>query len=149
MAFDFQRARALLQSGNLAKLFVEELGWEPSRLSITLRAGQTDYALTAIAEKKSFTVRLCACKDGCLPDHSTRLKLDRALAHTSFEHLIVFAKIGVSLVTVLLVASTRLSRRNVCASCCEAPSLSLFAQPEPSRSAYFRNGQSRLRTAAY
>ena len=29
--------------------------------------------------------------NGCLPDHNTRLKLDRALAQTSFEHLIVFA----------------------------------------------------------
>ena len=27
---------------------------------------------------------------GQLPDHTTRLKLDRALTQTSFEHLIVF-----------------------------------------------------------
>lgn len=91
MPFDFQRARPLLQTGNLAALFVEELGWEPCRLSLTLRAGETDFTLTAIAEKKGFTAWLCACQDGWLPDHNTRLKLDRALAQTSFEHLIVFA----------------------------------------------------------
>lgn len=28
MPLDFQRARPLLQTGNLTKLFVEELGWE-------------------------------------------------------------------------------------------------------------------------
>jgi hypothetical protein len=91
MPFDFQRARHLLQGGNLTKLFVEELGWEPSRQKLTLRAGETDYAFTAVAEKRGFTAWLCASPDGKLPDHTTRLKLDRALTQTSFEHLIVFA----------------------------------------------------------
>ena len=91
MPFDFQRARPLLHAGELTKLFVEELGWEPCRQKLILRAGETDYAFTAIAEKRGFTAWLCARADGSLPDHTTRLKLDRALAHTSFEHLIVFA----------------------------------------------------------
>ena len=51
MPFDFQRARPLLHSGALAKLFVEELGWEPRRQNLTLRAGETDYAFTAVAER--------------------------------------------------------------------------------------------------
>ena len=89
MPLDFQRARPLLQSGNLAKLFVEELGWEPARQKLTLRVSETDYTFTAIAEKRGFTAWSCAC-DGKLPDHTTRLKLDRALTQTSFEHLIVF-----------------------------------------------------------
>jgi Eco57I restriction-modification methylase len=91
MAFDFQRARPLLQSGNLTKLFVEELGWEHCRQKLTLRAGETDYAFNAVAEKRGFTAWLCASADGKLPDHATRLKLDRALTQTNFEHLIVFA----------------------------------------------------------
>jgi hypothetical protein len=90
MPLDFQRARPLLQSGNLTKLFVEELGWEPARQKITLRVGETDYAFAAIAEKRGFTAWSCACANGKLPDHTTRLKLDRALTQTSFEHLIVF-----------------------------------------------------------
>ena len=90
MSLDFQRARPLLQNGNLSKLFVEELGWEPCRQKLTLQAGETDYAFTAIAEKRGFTAWLCASADGKLPDHTTRLKLDRALTQTSFEHLIVF-----------------------------------------------------------
>jgi len=91
MPFDLQRARPLLQNGDLAKLFVEELGWEHCRQKLTLRAGETDFAFTAVAEKRGFTAWLCASTDGRLPDHSTRLKLDRALTQTSFEHLIVFA----------------------------------------------------------
>ena len=91
MPLDFQRARPLLQSGNLTKLFVEELGWEPVRQKLTLRAGETDYAFTGIAEKRGFIAWLCESPTGGLPDHTARLKLDRKLSETSFEHLIVFA----------------------------------------------------------
>ena len=92
MPFDIQRARPLLQNGDLAKLFVEELGWEHCRQKLTLRAGERDFTFTAVAEKHGFTAWLCASADGRLPDHSIRLKLDRALTQTSFEHLIVFGK---------------------------------------------------------
>lgn len=90
MPFDFQRARPFLQNGELAKLFIEELGWEPCHQTLTLRVGQTDYSLTAVAEKRGFIAWVCPSPDGWLPDHSTRLKLDRLLTQTSFEHLIVF-----------------------------------------------------------
>ena len=55
MPLDFPRARPLLQKCDLPKLFIEELGWEPARQKLTLRAGETDYAFTAVAEKRGFT----------------------------------------------------------------------------------------------
>lgn len=91
MPFDVSRARPLLQNGDFCRLFIEELGWEPCRRKLTLRAGDRDFAFTAIAEKRGFTAWVCESPDGGLPDHATRLKLDRALTQTSFEHLIVFA----------------------------------------------------------
>ena len=91
MPLDFQRARPLLQSGNLTKLFVEELGWEPVHQKLTLNAGETDYVFVAIAEKRGFTAWQCVSVGDKSPDHATRLKLDRKLSETSFEHLIVFA----------------------------------------------------------
>jgi hypothetical protein len=91
MPFDLQRARPLLQNCNLPTLFVEELGWEPARQKLTLREAERDYAFTAVAEKHGFTAWLCESADGKLPDHATRLKLDRKLSETSFEHLVVFA----------------------------------------------------------
>ena len=90
MPLDFQRARTLLQKCDLPKLFIEDLGWEPVRQKLTLGAGETDYAFTAVAEKRGFTAWLCESPGGGLPDHATRLKLDRKLSETSFEHLIVF-----------------------------------------------------------
>lgn len=90
MSFDFQRARPLLQNSDLSKLFIEGLGWEPCRRKLTLRVGECDHGLTAIAEKRGFTAWLCETPAGGLPDRSTRLKLDRKVSETSFEHLIVF-----------------------------------------------------------
>jgi hypothetical protein len=90
MPLDFSRARPLLQSCDLPKLFVEELGWEPCRQKHTLRLGEADYAFTALAEKKGVTAWLCEAPGGDLPDHAIRLKLDRKLAEIKLEHLIVF-----------------------------------------------------------
>lgn len=90
MPFDFQKARPLLKACNLPKLFVEELGWEPCRQTLTLHISDKDYAFAALAEKRGFTAWLCESPDGGLPDHATRLKLDRKLSETSFEHLVVF-----------------------------------------------------------
>lgn len=90
MPLDFPRARPLLQKCDLPRLFIEELGWEPARQKLTLRVNEADYAFTAIAEKRGFTAWLCESPGGGLPDHATRLKLDRKLSETSFEHLIVF-----------------------------------------------------------
>jgi hypothetical protein len=90
MPFDFQRARPLLQSCELSKLFVEELGWEPCHQELTLSTGEINYAFSALAEKRGFVAWLCESPQGGLPDHATRLKLDRKLSESSFEHLIVF-----------------------------------------------------------
>ena len=60
MPFDFQRARPLLHSGNLAKLFVEELGWEPCRQKLTLRAGVNGEKLAALVlSLVSIEIELC------------------------------------------------------------------------------------------
>lgn len=90
MPLDTQRARPLLKKCDLTKLFVEELGWEYCREKLTLRVGENDYAFNAVAEKRGFKAWLCESPDGGLPDHASRLKLDRKLSETSFEHLIVF-----------------------------------------------------------
>lgn len=90
MSFDIQRARPLLQNCELPKLFVEELGWEPCRQKLALRVGGIDYTFTALAEKRGFIAWLSEASSRGLPDHVTRLKLDRKLSETSFEHLIVF-----------------------------------------------------------
>jgi REP element-mobilizing transposase RayT len=91
MPFDFPRARECLKQNDLKRLFVEELGWEPLRHSLSLRVKERDYALTGLAEKRGFAVWVCLSPEGGLPDHPTRLALHRKLVETSYEHIIVFA----------------------------------------------------------
>jgi len=59
MPLEFSHARPLLQQGLLQKLFVEELGWEPHRQTLTLDIDSTSYTLSAFAEKKGFIAWLC------------------------------------------------------------------------------------------
>lgn len=90
MPLDFNRARPLLQGCHFRELFVEHLGWESCRQNLTLKIGERHHAFVAVAEKRGFVVWLCESTDDDLPDRATRLKLDRALSQSSFEHLIVF-----------------------------------------------------------
>jgi len=89
-SLNLQRARPLLQNCDLPTLFVQELGWEPCRQKLVLRVSERDFTFTAIAQKRGFTAWLCESPSGGMPDHAIRLKLDRKLSETSFEHLIVF-----------------------------------------------------------
>jgi hypothetical protein len=88
MPLDIQRARPLLKACKLTELFIEEMGWEPTSRTIRLEAFSKDYDFTAIAEKKGFVAWICDTDE--LPEHKVRLRLDRKLTETSFEHLIIF-----------------------------------------------------------
>jgi hypothetical protein len=89
-SFNIARSRPLLQNAEFSKLFIEELGWDTSHQKLTLGVGGEHFELHAIAQKRGFTAWSCECPNGKFPDHATRLKLDRKLAETSFEHLVVF-----------------------------------------------------------
>jgi len=52
MSMELERARQLLRTCDLPTLFVEELGWEPSRQKLVLKVGDADYNLVAIAGSK-------------------------------------------------------------------------------------------------
>ena len=84
------RARPLLQAAELQKLFIEELGWEPCNNHVTILINEITFDLTAIAEKKGFVVWLYESPDNNLPNNQLRLKLERKLSETSYEHIIVF-----------------------------------------------------------
>jgi hypothetical protein len=90
MPFDIIRARPLLQAAELQKLFIEELGWEPCNNHVTILINEITFDLTAIAEKKGFVVWLYESPDNNLPNNQLRLRLERKLSETSYEHIIVF-----------------------------------------------------------
>ncbi len=90
MTLDIKRARQLLKDCNLIALFIEELGWDPCKKKLELVVDGKLFKLNAIAQKIGFIVWECQSADEALPNNSIRLKLDRKLSETSFEHLIIF-----------------------------------------------------------
>ena len=92
MDADIQTLRPYLQVFNLTGLMVEGLGWnhhqgEPT----TVTAGGETYDLHPVAEKAGFAVYRCSANpDGAVPPQSTRRQIERQVAQTNYEHLIVF-----------------------------------------------------------
>ena len=92
MAVDVQTLRPYLQDFDLTSLMVEGLGWNHlSGEPITVVAGSETYDLQPVAEKADFPVYRCSANpDGAVPPQSTRRQIERQVARTHYEHLIVF-----------------------------------------------------------
>ena len=55
------------------------------------RIDETDYLLTAIAQKRGMVVFLCSTRtDGSIPDYAIRRKIQREVARSVHEHLIIY-----------------------------------------------------------
>ena len=87
MAIDSQRARALLKECNLTGLFREELGWDNHHGKLAVPVDGTTHVLHAIAEKRGLAVYHCSS----IPDYATRRKIERNVAKSVREHMIVFS----------------------------------------------------------
>ena len=82
--------RQLLKEFALQPLFIEELGWDHGGIDTTVTVADKTFALEAVAQKRGFVAYQCVSGRTHLPDYPTRQKIDRILAKTSHEHLIVF-----------------------------------------------------------
>ena len=90
MALDFQRARPLLQSCDLTKLFIEELGWGTVSPETHPPRPATSFTLPP-SRKTRFCRLACEAKATILPGPHYPSQTRPRLAQTSCEHLIVFA----------------------------------------------------------
>jgi hypothetical protein len=97
MPLNVVRVRQCLQNFDFRALFIQELGWDkhPSKLPVVVD-GKT-YTLQPIAEKRGFQVFECpTLADGNLPDHATRGKIERQVAKSAHEHIIIYTDAGKS-----------------------------------------------------
>ena len=60
MQMDRQRTRQYLKDFDFEPLFIEELGWDHHTQTLTVPVDETDYQLTAIAEKRGMIVFECS-----------------------------------------------------------------------------------------
>ena len=75
MTIDEERARKLLHDFNFPDLFVEELGWDKHKATLSIPIGNRTFELSAVAEKRGMAAFVCEC-DGALPDYNIRRKIE-------------------------------------------------------------------------
>ena len=96
MQINRARTRQLLRDFEFETLWIEELGWDRHREEVRTEirergADESEYLLTAIAEKRGMAVFQCSARtDGNIPDYATRRKIQREVATSVHEHLIIY-----------------------------------------------------------
>ena len=81
-----------LENFDLRSLFIEELGWDHGGTNIEATVAGSTFVLEAVAQKRGMVVyQYVAESDDAFPDHPTRQKIEKAVAKTVREHLIVYA----------------------------------------------------------
>ena len=89
---DRTRARLCLESFDLKTLFIEELGWDRGGAETEATVAGRTYLLEAIAHKRGVVAyQYVADSDDAFPDHPTRRKIEKSVAKTVREHVIIYA----------------------------------------------------------
>ena len=91
MTLNTTRARKQLAKGDLRALFIEELGWDRHTATLQVTVESTTLELHALAQKRGMLAYQCPTPPGQrLPDYNRRRKIERQVAKSTHEHLIVF-----------------------------------------------------------
>ena len=91
-SLDRDSVRQNLDSLDLRALFIGALGWDHGGTDIEAVVVGRTFVLGAIAHKRGLVAyQYVADSDDAFPDHPTRHKIERSVAKTVREHLIVYA----------------------------------------------------------
>lgn len=96
MQINRQETRQYLEESEFETLFIEELGWNYHRIQpLNITVDETDYRLTAIAEKRGMAVFECSqtTTDDHIPDYPTRRKIQKEVAKSFHENLIIYTDV--------------------------------------------------------
>ena len=91
-ALDRGKIRKHLENFDLRALFIEGLGWDYGGGNIKIPIGNRSFLLKAVAHKRGMIAyQYIAASDAEFPDHPTRQKIEKFVAKTVREHIIVYA----------------------------------------------------------
>ena len=91
-ALDRSKVRKHLGNFDLQPLFIEELGWDHGGSDTEVAIADRSFALKAVAHKRGMVAyQYVADSDAVFPGHPTRQKIEKAVAKTVREHVIVYA----------------------------------------------------------
>jgi type I restriction-modification system DNA methylase subunit len=89
------KARQCLKEFDLRTLFIEEMGWDHHVSSLEVYVDGFAYTLNAVAQKRGMVVFVCPpVDDGPIPDYPTRRKIEKQVAKSVHEHLIIYTDKG-------------------------------------------------------
>ena len=78
-----------------AKLFVEELGWNPAqKKSHTVKIGGDSFTLKPIAEQGGMLVMHCQPLVGAMPPYNIRRKIEKEAGKIAAEHIVIFCDLA-------------------------------------------------------
>ena len=83
-----QETRQYLKESDFEPLFIEELGWDRHTQTLTFTIDETEYQLTAVAQKRGLVVFECPARR--IPDYATRRKIQKQVAKSAHEHFIIY-----------------------------------------------------------
>ena len=92
MQINLQETRRYLKESEFENLFTQQLGWDNHTETLPVTIDETEYTLTAIAQKRGMVVFECPATgtDGRLPDYATRRKIQKQVAKSIHEHFIIY-----------------------------------------------------------
>ena len=91
MRINRDRVRQLLKDFEFETLFIEELGWDRHSQALPIRVNETEYSLTRVAEKRGMVVfYYSAPSEDNIPSYAIRRKIEREVARSVHEHLIIY-----------------------------------------------------------
>ena len=90
---NLRETHQFLRESDFENLFIQELGWEYHTQTLSVTIDETEYTLTAIAEKRGMVVFECPATEvsnGRIPDYATRRKIQKHVAKSAHEHFIIY-----------------------------------------------------------
>jgi len=91
MSLNVARVRECLRNFEFRTLFIQELGWDKHSANLLVTVEGQTFSLQSIAEKRGFQVFECPpCTTGTVPDHLARSKIERQVAKSAHEHIIIY-----------------------------------------------------------
>jgi hypothetical protein len=94
MRLNADRIRRHLADFDFARLFTQELGWDRYGGRLDVPADGRHYVLDGIAEKRGMVAFVLRSGDLQLPDYATRREIERQVARSVHEHLILYVDGG-------------------------------------------------------
>ena len=91
MTLNIPEGRNLIAACDFEALFIESLGWNHYRAKLIIPVDNFTFTVTAVAEKCGMAAFVCDSEtDDNIPDYPTRRRIERQVAKSVHEHLIIF-----------------------------------------------------------